>query len=193
MISFENAQKIVEERGVKLKWVHIANSCGVLNAKYFKGKLGNTARVGKAFYGYDPEQLSNKLKPALILKSHIAQIKRLKKGEKVGYDFTYTAPRDTVIAILPIGYNDGVERNLSNIGVVTVKGKECRIIGRVSMNVTTIDVEGIKNVQVGDEVTVYSNNSKMNNSLDKAGTLARKITHEMLVHLTPSTKRIVVK
>jgi alanine racemase len=191
--SFGIAQKIVKDMGISVKWVHIANSCGVLNYKYYKGKLGNIARVGKAFYGYDPEKLSNRLKPALVLKTQIAQIKKLKKGEKVGYDFTYTASGDTTIAVLPIGYNDGVERNLSNIGVVTIKGKEYPIIGRVSMNITTIDVGEIKNLEIGDEVTVYSNNPVMNNSIDKAANSAKKITHELLVHLNPSTKRIVVE
>ena len=190
---FEIAQKITKDMGINIKWTHIANSSGILNSKHYKGKLGNVARVGKAFYGYDSERLSNKLKPALELKTHIAQIKKLKKGEKVGYDFTYIASKDTKIAILPIGYNDGVERNLSNVGVVTIKGNECRIIGRVSMNITTIDVNEVKNIRVGDEVTIYSNNPALNNSIDKAANLAKKITHEMLVHLVSSTKRIVVQ
>jgi alanine racemase len=190
--AFQIAQKIVKDMGINPKWVHIANSCGILNHKNYKGELGNVARVGKAFYGYDPEGLDTKLKPALELKTYIAQIKKLKKGDRVGYDFTYTVPKDTTIAVLPIGYNDGVERNLSNVGIVTIKGQECSIIGRVSMNITVIEINNLGDISIGDEVTVYSNNPKMKNSVDNASNLANKITHEMLVHINQSTRRIIL-
>lgn len=188
--NFSKAQEILKNKEIYPNWIHIANSSGLLNHKSFQGKFGNVARIGKAFYGYDPEGKNRNLKPALELTTHIAQIKNIEKGEKVGYDFTFTAKKDLILAILPIGYNDGVDRRLSNVGYVTIYGRNCPIIGRVSMNITTIDITRIKNVKVGDRVTVFSKDLAGNNSIEKASELANTIPHEMLIHLNPTTKRV---
>jgi len=190
--NFQKAISIIKENGVNPKWIHIANSSGVLNNDYFKEKIGNMARIGISLYGTDPEGKNKNLKPVLSLKTHIAQIKKIKIGEKIGYDFTFTAKTNMTIGILPLGYNDGVQRELSNKGFVLVNGKYCRIIGKVSMNITTIDLSNIKNAKVGDTVIVYSNNAKDKNSIENTAKLCKIIPYESLIPLTPSTKRIIV-
>ena len=80
-----------------------------------------------------------------------------------------------------------------NKGFVLVNGKYCRIIGKVSMNITTIDLSNIKNAKVGDTVIVYSNNAKDKNSIENTAKLCKIIPYESLIPLTPSTKRIIVK
>ncbi len=189
---FQKAQEILKSFDIQPRWIHIANSSALINHKEYKDKLGNLARIGKAFYGYDPENEDRNLKPALSLKTHIGQIKKLKKGEEVGYDFTYIAMKDMTIAVLPIGYNDGVDRRLSNVGVVSIRNRYCPIIGRVSMNITTIDISDLKNPEIGDEVIIYSPEKKAKNSIINAAKTANTIAHEMLIHLNPSTKRIIV-
>ena len=118
-------------------------------------------RIGIGLYGLWPaaevrEYLRERiiLKPALIWKSIITETKKLPKGSRIGYDLTETLCKDSVVAIVPIGYWHGYPRALSSIGRVMVNGKECKVLGRVSMDMLTIDVSGISHPKVGDKVTV---------------------------------------
>lgn len=220
--NFEKAVQIFKKNGINPKWVHTAATAGVLNQRILRkydilpargragfpfgkpddfplpassspmerrgfrrhmNKIGNVARVGLGIYI---------TKPALRLTSKIAQIKSLKKGEAVGYDFTFKARKNMGIGILPIGYNDGVDRRLSNIGWVLVDGQKCRIIGRVSMNITTIDLSRVHKPYVGQEVVVFSENSKDLNSIENAAIICKTIPYELLVHLSPTIKRVLV-
>jgi len=189
---FVEAQKMCEEFGIFPKWVHLAASSGLINHNKFKGKLGNMARVGDALYGIDPTDEFNLLKPVLSLCSTVVQVKPVRKSEKVGYDFTYTAQKDMNIGILPIGYNDGLDRRLSSKGSVYIKGQKCPIVGRISMNVTTVDVSLVPEVRVGDEVEVYSSESEKENSLSYAARTCGTIAYELMIHLNESIHRVVI-
>jgi alanine racemase len=190
--TFQKATSILKKSGISPKWVHIANSSAILNDKFYKEELGNMIRTGIALYGIDPQGKDKNLKPVLTLKTRISQIKNLHKSEKAGYNFTFTAKENMQIAILPIGYYDGVERELSNKGFVLVNGKTCPIIGRVSMNITTVDVSEVPNPKVGQEVIIYSNYSNDKNSILNSAKICGKIPYELPVHLASSTKRIIV-
>src|SRR3989344_3368350 len=96
------------------------------------------------------------------------------------------------VGILPIGYFDGVDRRLSNKGYVIINGKTCTIVGNISMNITTVDVTHVPNLKIGQEVTVYSNNPEDKNSIQNAAKICQTIPYELLIHLAPSTKRIIV-
>ena len=91
------------------------------------------------------------LRPALSYKTLVAQVKRLAAGTKVGYGCTFECQRDTTAAILPVGYAEGYDRHLSNQGEIVIRGRRARVIGRVCMNMTTIDVTDIPGVVAGDE------------------------------------------
>ncbi|HSW88891.1 MAG TPA: alanine racemase [Candidatus Saccharimonadales bacterium] len=187
--NFQKAEEIMRRSNITIKWTHISASGGVLQLQKYQQQLGNVARTGIALYGYDPKGVHENLKPALQVKTTLAQIKELKKGEKVGYDFTFTAPKDMIIGILPIGYFDGVDRRLSNVGYVKIENHFCQIIGKVSMNITVIDITEIQNAEIGQEVIVYSNTLSDKNSLYSAADLCKTIPYELLVHLSPTTKR----
>jgi len=187
---FRLALKILEKNSIKPKWVHFANSSGLLNNKKLGLSFTNVSRTGLALYGISSVN-SKGLKPVLQLKTHVVQIKKINKGEKVGYDFTYEAKKNGVIAVLPIGYNDGIDRKLSDNGNVLVKNKVCQIIGRVSMNLSVIDVSLVKDVKVGDEVTIFSNKEVENNVVNTAKKIG-VIPYQILVHLERSTKRIII-
>ena len=190
--TFANAKQILKSHNINPKWIHIANSAGLLNSKEYKNKLGNMARVGKSSYGIDPRKINKDLKPALLLKTQIAQVKNLKKGEKAGYDFSYIAQKNMKIAIIPIGYFEGVDRRLSNKGYVLIGNKYCKIIGRVSMNITIIDVSKIKNAKVGQAVIIYSNNPAAKNSIQNSAKICNTIPYELLVHIGSTTRRVLV-
>lgn len=189
---FKNALADVFSMGIIPRFTHIENSSGILHSKELD-EIGKVSRSGIGLYGIDPEGKDKRLKPVLEFKSVIAQIKYIKKGEYVGYNFSHRSKKDSVIAVIPAGYNDGVDLGLSNIGFMKVKGVFCPIIGRVSMNITTIDVTCVKGVQVGDSVAIFSRNKNDKNSIANASKIAKTIPYELLVHLTPSTARVVVR
>ncbi len=189
--NFEKAISAGKTLGINFKLIHLFASNGIRNIKNYR-RVDNLTRSGKALYGIDVEKNSKKLKPVLTLNSTIIQIKKLKKGEAVGYDFIFKAPRDMTTAILPIGYNDGVNRRLSNKGFVKVNGKFAQIIGRVSMNITVIDITDIKNVRVGQKVNIYSNDPMDKNCVFNVAEITDTIPYEILTHLNPSTKRITI-
>jgi len=191
--NFVEAQKMINAFGFNPKWIHHGNSSAILHRNKYTKKIGNMVRVGIDTYGIDPEGKDTHLKPALQVITTLHQIKQVKKGERVGYDFTYTAKKDMTVGILPFGYYDGLDRRLSNKGVVTIDGIACPIIGRVSMNITTIDMSTVVNPHVGQDVVVYSSNRSDSNSFYNASVKAGTIPYDLLVHLAASTKRIVVK
>lgn len=187
---FQDAQHIIKGLGIHPKWIHMAASVGLLNSKAYKN-IGNMARVGKSLYGITSDSKTD-LRPVLQLTTTLAQIKTLKKRESVGYDFTFIAQQDMVIGILPIGYNDGVDRRLSNKGVVLTDKTYCPIIGRISMNITTIDLSKVRNPYINQEVIIFSSNSLDKNSIVNAAKTCHTLPHDLLVHLSDSMKRDLI-
>ncbi len=191
--NFKRALEICKKNRINPRWTHLTNSDGHLNIPYVSTYdtpgVGNLARVGLALYGisHDPN-----LKPILTFKSKIIQIRNLKKGDRIGYSGTFTAKEPMTFGVLPLGYYDGVDRRLSNKGWVTVDGLPCKIVGRVSMNITTVDISKIPNPKIGGEVFVYSNNRTDPNSIENVARLCKTIPYDILIHLAASTKRIIV-
>jgi alanine racemase len=134
--------------------VHAANSAAVFRdpAAHF-----DMARCGIAVYGLDPfheDPSARGLEPALELRSWVADVKRFGKGSSAGYGRTWTAPRETWVGVLPIGYGDGVRRGLSNVGEVLVRGRRHPIVGTISMDNVTIDLGPETEVEPGDEAVL---------------------------------------
>ncbi len=154
--AFEAAVEIFYTQGHRPKYIDMANSPGAVVHPLSRGKL---VRIGGLLYGLGgdvlPEGVPHPvLKPVMSIRSKIAQTKVIKLGESVGYGLTWTAGRDTVVATIPIGYHDGLPRALSNKGHFLVNGHRAPIIGRVSMDWTTIDVTDVSGASVGDDVTI---------------------------------------
>ena len=154
--SFEQAVENFLAHGHRPRYIDMANSPGAIVHPLSRAKL---VRIGGLLYGLGGDVLPAgvphpELKPVMTITSKIAQIKEIKTGESVGYGRTFIAERDTVVATIPIGYHDGLPRSLSNKGYFLVRGRRAPIIGRVSMDWTTIDVTDIPNSAVGDGVTI---------------------------------------
>jgi len=191
--NFKKALEICKKNNINPKWVHLSNSAGLLNN--IPSNLQNLSRIGLAIYGLTNNKRISKdknLKPILTFKSKIVQIKKLNKGGKIGYNGTFIAKKPIIAGILPIGYYDGVDRRLSNSGWVKVHGKQCKILGRVSMNMTTIDLTDVTNPYIEQEVIIYSSNPNDKNSIENVAKICSKIPYEILVNLAASTKRIIV-
>jgi len=118
---------------------HLANSAGVLR---FPGAAFDAVRPGIGLYGYGPPEAGRDigLEPVLTLESRVVRVRELPVGATVGYGRTFRCRRPTRMALLPIGYGDGLSRGLSNVGEALVAGRRCPIIGRVNMDLTCVDV-----------------------------------------------------
>ena len=121
-------------------------------------------RAGISLYGYAPDAEhpsdgAAQLKPVLQWKTRVVSLREIAAGATVGYDGTFTAQRPSNLALLPVGYADGVNRLLSNQGWVVVRGKRAAVVGRVSMDHTTVDVTDVEGVEVGDEVVLIGTQS----------------------------------
>lgn len=186
IVSFDAQLTSLKRHNISPRYTHIAASGGLLQAHEYKKLPGNIARCGLAYYGYGHPDLT----PALRLTTKLIQIKHIKKGETVGYDGTFAAEHDMKIGILPIGYHDGMDRRLSGFGVVMIGDEICPLIGRVSMNLTTIDISHIS-ACVGDDVIVIDDDIHSPVSLLRQSERASMIPYDMLVHFNKEMYRSI--
>lgn len=193
---FQNSIKLIEKEGFKPKQQHIACSAAVL---LYKETHFDLIRPGISLYGYfsSPElayalKLPKPLKPVLSWKTVICQIKNVKKGESLGYGLTYKTTRHSKIGILPIGYCDGYDRKLSNVGVCLVNGKRAQIRGRICMNMTLIDLTDIKDAKVGSIVTLIGSDKLETITADDIAKCTNTISYEVLARLSPLIPKIII-
>lgn len=134
--------------------VHAANSAAVFRDRRSHFDM---ARCGIAVYGLDPFQedpAARGLRPALSLRSYVADVKRFDAGDSAGYGRTWLAPASTCVGVLPVGYGDGVRRGLSNNADVLVRGRRRPLVGTVSMDNVTVDLGPDTDVEPGDEAVL---------------------------------------
>lgn len=166
---------------------HILNSNGIIN---FNAAQFNMVRLGIGLYGVcsDPS-VQKQLKPVSTLKSKIAQIKNIKKGDTIGYGRLGLAKENIKIATIPVGYADGLSRKLSNGNwEMIVKNKKAPIIGSVCMDMVMINVTGI-DCHEGDEALVFSAQNTISEMAKRIGT----IPYEILTSYSPRVKRVFLK
>jgi alanine racemase len=132
---------------------HLANSACVLSGLE---SLYDAVRVGAAAYGIapDPRLLHPELEPVMAVRTRIVHLQEVRQGESVGYGGTWQARRAARIAVLPVGYDDGVDWRLGNQGEVLVRGRRVPVVGRISMDYTTVDVTDVPGIGVGERVTL---------------------------------------
>ncbi len=160
---------------------------------YLPKAKANVARLGLGLYGMDPSKLRKlDLKPALEVRSIISGIKKIQKGDLVGYGLTFEAKKEMQIAIVPAGYFEGIDRRLSNIGHFKLGRIFCPIVGRVSMNMTIIDVTRIKKLQIEDPIVLISDKIDDLNSVSNFAKLCQTIPYELLVHLPWHLRREII-
>ena len=129
--------------------VSVGNSAGVLQGPAFAGDLG---RPGIGLYGGNPSLVTpSPVRPVVTLEGRILQLRSVASGESIGYAASFTAARPLEVAVVGIGYADGLPRLLSNRGEAALGGRRCPIVGRVSMDLTTVDVTGM-GARLGDWV-----------------------------------------
>ncbi|MBT3249254.1 MAG: alanine racemase [Candidatus Pacebacteria bacterium] len=190
IMNYHQALQIINDRGIDPQWKHISASAGAFSVK---DSVFNLIRAGIASYGISPfEKQLNQLQPALTFESTLTQIKQIQQGDLVSYGLTYKAPQDMTIGILPAGYHEGIDRRLSNRGVVKIQNQLCPIIGRVCMNLTIIDLTKVDKPQVGDKVEIYSADKNARSSIFLQAEAAQTIPNKLLTGLDSSLNRKLV-
>lgn len=181
----------VERAFPTLSYSHLSATKGI---RFAKDAGTDVVRLGIGLYGIDTSpQSSLNLKLVLSMRSHLSLVRTVPSGDWVGYNATYRANSPRRIAIVPCGYYEGVDRALSNKGAFLVRGVVCPIVGRVSMNMSSIDVTDVPSAATGDEVLVISDRKEDPNSVVSIARLSDTIPHVILVHLPQHLRRRVGK
>ncbi len=174
--------------------IHAAATSGTM---LFPEAHFDMVRIGIGLYGLWPAEEVGahlkdqyQLKPVLVWKSFISEIKKLPKGARVGYDLTEAMSDDGAIAVIPIGYWHGYPRALSSIGRVIIGGKECKVVGRVSMDMLTVDVSRVRKVAVGDEVIILGKEGSSPASAEGMAKLINESWYEIITRLNPLIRRL---
>ena len=190
MLEFENRLAELIATGITPKYIHLANSAATLtNPNSHK----NIVRLGIAMYGLSPDvntlgsSQNLELEPAMTLKAEIHLVKRVPAGSPVGYGGTQTTLRDTKLAIITIGYSDGIPRNASSAAGVFVAGRKAAIIGRVSMDQFVVDLGADSNAVAGEIVEVFGANGY---SIDDWAAASGTINYEIVTRIAARVPRI---
>lgn len=181
--NFDRMLATLREAGIDAPLHHSANSAATLRGIV---KPGDWVRCGIALYGPEPLDVRGiRIRPVLRWRTEIARLKELPAGHAIGYGTTFHTKRVSRIATLPVGYADGYSRLLSNKGEVLVRGRRAPVVGRVSMDLVTIDVTDIPDAGPGDEVVLLGDGIT-------AEELARKtdtISYEVFCRITSRVPR----
>lgn len=163
----------------------------------------NLIRMGISLYGHwsskETRVVAQKqykplaLKTALTWKTVIAQVKDVPKGAAVGYGLAEKVTRKSKIAVLPVGYWDGYDRKLSGLGNVLIRGRRCKVVGRICMNMMMVDVTDVKGVAVEDEVVLLGSQKKDEITAEEIAGKIGTINYEVITRINPWLPRITVK
>lgn len=181
--SFYSLLDWLKNNGLHIPKVHIQSSYGLLNYPELECDY---VRAGVALYGVlsspnDEIKLKLDLRPVLSLKARVVLLREVKQGESVGYSRAFTATRDSLIVILPIGYADGFPRNLScGNSYVLICGRQAPIIGKICMDQLAVDVTDIPDVKIGSIATLIGRDGKEEITAPMVAESAESITNELL-------------
>ncbi len=197
---FEESLAAMRAAGLGPSMIHVANSGAVLCPPSFEESSGLSAthvRPGLILYAPMPGGtggLNESLEPVMSLVSVVDDVKRVPEGTRVGYGGTFVCSRPSVIAIVPGGYADGVPRSLSPRGTVLVHGRRCRVAGRISMDLTAVDVTDLPEPpRRGDEVVFFGRSGGAELTVAEAAAAAGTIPWEILCGVGPRVPRVFLE
>jgi alanine racemase len=206
LAQLHEAEQVFRQAGLEVPMVHSANSAATILWNQTHGSL---VRVGIAAYGLWPsretyakvlqtfadrgEGFMPNLQPVLSWRARVVQVKQVPAGGYVGYGRTFRATHPMRIAILPLGYHEGYDRRLSNLGYVLINGMRSPICGRVCMNMTMVDVTHIPNVHVGTVATLLGSDGEERVSAEQLAGWMGTINYEVVSRIHPSQPRFVVQ
>ncbi|HBB88813.1 MAG TPA: alanine racemase [Blastocatellia bacterium] len=192
---FHDAVAAFREMGFDPGFVHLANSAGIFAERE---SWGNMVRPGGVLYGLwrdilDPAHRDEKLRAVMSLHSRILLLKWVPEGETVGYGCTFEASRKTLVATVPIGYDDGYLRGLSNRSHVIIRGVFATVIGRISMDLTLVDVTNVPDVKLNDEVVLLGESAGQSVTAEYLAKTAGTLSYEVTCGIGTRVPRVFVE
>lgn len=187
---FQDVLGSLQAAGIEVPLVHAANTG--ITMRYPEAHF-NAIRPGIGIYGLPPSDEyppAFELRPVLSLKSQISRIRQLPAGTSISYGCTYITPEDMPVGLVTIGYGDGLHRLLSNRGAVLVGGRRAPILGRVAMDNIIVDLRGIPDVQMNDEVVIIGRQGDETISADEVARQVETINYEVTTSLLPRVERV---
>lgn len=196
---FTQAKRFVQEQGFNPSLIHIACSAALI---LYPDTHQTLVRAGIALYGIwsSPEtegmvrkqRIPLTLEPVLTWKTRIAQIKSLPRGTPIGYNLTEILKQHSHIAVLPVGYWDGYDRKLSSCGEVLIAGHRCRVLGKICMNMTMVDVSSLPPLEKEQEVVLIGKQGRHEIHVEELAEKIETIPYEVLARINPLLPRLVV-
>ncbi len=189
---FQEAVEECRRLGVFRGIVHVANSGALLGNK---GLDLGVARPGILLYGSPPAKgwaAVASFKPVMGFKSRVIQIRTVPTGTSVSYGRTYITQEECTIATIPVGYDDGYSRLLSNNGEALIRGRRVPVVGRVCMNLTMVDVSEVEGVAVGDEVVLLGAQGEERITAEEIATRIGTINYEVYCTIGKSNRRVYI-
>lgn len=185
---FDGMVATLRSAGIEASLHHMANSAATARRLVRPGDL---VRVGIALYGAEPlDHGGGRLAPALRWITRVVRLKQLPPGEGIGYGTTFHTTRPSRIATLPVGYADGYDRSLSNSGQVLVRGLRAPVVGRVSMDLVTIDLTDIPDAALGDEVVLLGRQGDEEISAEELARKTDTISYEVFCRISARVPRV---
>ena len=191
--NFKYIKSEIEKLGINIPICHCSNSGAILD--YDKTSC-DMVRAGVILYGLSPSRKllgMLDLKPAMTLKTSVAYVKELKKGAAISYGRTFIAENDMKIATVPIGYADGYIRSNAENGYMLINGKKAKIVGRICMDQTMLDVSDIDDVKAGDEVIVFGDGQNGEPTADSLAENTGTINYEVVCLVGKRVPRVYYK
>ncbi len=184
----------LEREGIHIPIRHVSNSAAIIN--FPEGNL-NMVRSGITTYGlYPSEQVSRevmRLTPAMQWKSVVSYVKDIEAGTSISYGGTFVSDRSMKVATIPVGYADGMKRDLSNKGRVLIRGRYANILGRVCMDQFMVDVSDIPYVSAGDEVTIFGRDGGREIPVEEVAGQCHSFNYEFVCGITARVPRKYVE
>jgi alanine racemase len=188
--------KALRNLEVTAPYVHLSSTGGIAYRDH--DTLGNMVRPGHAIYGYvspprgEAPRCQIKVKPVMCWKAAVLTVKDLPAGSQVGYGGIFRTAEPMRIAVLAVGYADGIPHRLSNRGSFIVSGQYAPILGAVSMDLTTIDVTQCPDVHIGQAVTIMGTEKELTIDAQKIARQAGTISYSILCGISSRVKRVYV-
>ncbi len=196
--TYKKAVALAEQHGFKNLQTHISSTAGLLAYEKNKG-VHSIVRLGIGTYGMWPSEALRKMytnkitiKPVLTWKTKVAEVKILPKGSTIGYGLTYKTTKATRVALIPQGYSDGVDRGLSNKGYALIHGTRCKILGRVMMNMFSVDVSHLPKVKIEDEAVLLGRQGKEEITAEEIAGKLGTINYEITTRISALLPKIVI-
>ena len=191
--SFKAILDELSDAGITFDYVHTANSAAIVN---FPASHFNMIRPGLLVYGHSPSlTLKDKVdvRPVLSFKSRILLVREIPAGSSVSYGRTFIAPSDMTIGVIAAGYGHGMSHRVSNRGKVLFRGASVHIVGRVTMDMTMIDLTGFDDPASGEEVVIFGRQGEMELSVDDVAGWDGSLNYEVLCRISKRVVRIYMK